>query len=240
MKRLRYLLVSAFVGLNLFSNFAPVQAAVPRITINEIQCAGTDWIELYNPGVEAVDISGWLLTDKPIDSGKNTYFFPNRSIIAAKKYLTVYQGTSGNVLSFGVGCTKGDIVRLAARTGAIFTLVDSVSTPALAAGVGYGRVPNGTGNFGLTIAKANSANTTALPVLSSSRIITCTKLKVCSAQITASSGVTVRLTSAIKGVSVNTSKKVIITARKAQKMFVNITLTNKYGSKVEKLAITIK
>lgn len=232
--------MAAVASLTIFSNFAPAQAAVPRITINEIQCAGTDWIELYNPGITDVDVSGWLLTDKPIDSGKNTYFFPNRSIIQPKKYLTIYQGTAGNVLSFGVGCTKGDTVRLASRAGALFTLVDSVSTPSLVAGVGYGRVPNGTGNFGLTIAKANSANVTALPALKSARTITCKKLKACTTQIVASSGATVRLTSALKGIIVNSAKRMTISARAAQKLFVKITLTNKYGSKIERLVVTIK
>lgn len=240
MKPSRYLLAAVIASLTVLPNIATAQAAVPKVVINEIQCAGTDWIELYNPGATAVDLTGWLLTDKPIDSGKNTYFFPNRSIIQPKKYLTVFQGTTGNVLPFGIGCTKGDTVRLAARTGAIFTLVDSVSTPTLAAGVSFGRIPNGTGSFGLTIAKANTANVTALPVLNSSRNIACKKLKVCASQILTSTGTSIRLTSAIKGVSVTSAKKISISARGTQKINVNLTLTNKFGSKIEKLTITIK
>ncbi|MEY2634137.1 MAG: hypothetical protein RIS75_77 [Actinomycetota bacterium] len=216
------------------------QAATPLVVINEVQCAGTDWIELYNPGNSAVNISGWLLTDKQLTTGKNTYFFPANTSLGAKRFLTLYQGATSKDLPFGVGCTRGDTVRLASRVGMVFTLVDSVTTPALPAGVSYGRVDDGTGTFGLTIATPNSSNKTALPVLLSSTNITCKKLKACVSQVNVSSGSSLKLKSVIKGVVLNSAKKLTISARKTQKFKVLITLTNKFGTVQKSLSVTVK
>jgi hypothetical protein len=121
-----------------------------------------------------------------------------------------------------------------------FTLVDSVTTPTIPSGVGYGRVPDGTGTHGFTLVTPNAANKSALPTLRSDKNITCVKLKACSSQILVSAGATIKLKSAIKGVSLNSAKKLNITARGAQKFTVVFSLTNKYGTTSQSVSITVK
>ena len=58
-----------------------------------------DWIELYNPGAAAVDLSGWYISDS---QNNNTKFqFPGGTTIAANGYLVVYcsgrNQSAGNV-----------------------------------------------------------------------------------------------------------------------------------------------
>lgn len=69
-----------FIGFFMFLLFAAEQINA-QITINELICkdeiepyftdeegGGTDWIELYNSGTEAVNIAGMFITDKPDDA----------------------------------------------------------------------------------------------------------------------------------------------------------------------------
>lgn len=49
--------------------------------------AFVDWVELYNNGASAVDLTGWSLSDDPDDSGK--WHFPANTRIAANSYLLV-------------------------------------------------------------------------------------------------------------------------------------------------------
>ena len=54
--------------------------------INEIASnnkAAGDWVELYNHSEEAVQLSGWMLTDS-----KNNFMFPN-ILIPSKGYLII-------------------------------------------------------------------------------------------------------------------------------------------------------
>ena len=71
---------------------------------------GEEWIELYNPSVTDVDLSGWVLDDEAVDSsiGNDAYVFMERSMIPAHAYLAV------NLLpeNFALNNTSGDTVRL--------------------------------------------------------------------------------------------------------------------------------
>lgn len=67
-----------------------VKAAAPgAVVINEVAWAGSsdssndEWLELYNPGAAAVDMSGWKIRDDGVDA----YTFPAGASIAAKGYL---------------------------------------------------------------------------------------------------------------------------------------------------------
>ncbi len=107
------------------------------IVINEIMYnapAGMnskDWIELYNPQIDAQDLSGWILKD---NDNTHTFIIPPGTIIQAKGYRVVCEDTAqfkpmypggialtGNI-PFGFG--GKDQVRLYTPEGLI---VDSVS-----------------------------------------------------------------------------------------------------------------
>lgn len=89
-----------------------VLAETGKILINEIYAhsGGSDlsdraeFIELYNPGEEAVDLTGWVLTD--IDnsgscSGSNLWAFPDGAELDGGDYLVVAKDARGAV--FGQG-----------------------------------------------------------------------------------------------------------------------------------------
>ena len=79
-----------------------VMIAVPlwgAVRINEVQISNDatildengehpDWVELYNDSNEAVDLSGWGLTDKASKPYK--WVFPDNTYIKANEYLTVF------------------------------------------------------------------------------------------------------------------------------------------------------
>lgn len=90
-----------------------------------------DWIEIYNPSRNDIDISEWQIKDS---DDSHVFIFPTKSTLKAKSFVVVSQDTSafkivypklinlsGN-LTFGYG--KEDIVRLYNNSGA---LIDSVA-----------------------------------------------------------------------------------------------------------------
>ena len=66
--------------------------------INEVMCAmtnGSDWVELYNGGAAAVDLSGWWLSDR--ESHPRKWSFPEGTQIAQGGYLVVLLDGPGEV-----------------------------------------------------------------------------------------------------------------------------------------------
>lgn len=77
----------------------------PEIVINEIAWAGSfasssdEWIELYNPGSEATDISGWQIT-KNTGSESLMIMIPPASTIAADGYFLISNfDAAGSILA---------------------------------------------------------------------------------------------------------------------------------------------
>lgn len=107
------------------------QAASPKVWINEILASNDtaeswedeeevahfdDWVELYNPNAEAVDLSGWGLTDG-FPGGDTPWAFPEGTGIAAGGYLVVWcsDGLEGPFLHTDFALSRG---------GETVTLVD--------------------------------------------------------------------------------------------------------------------
>ncbi len=124
--------------------------------INEVLSANTsvnadedggfsDWIELYNPHAQAVSLQGMGLTDDPADPYK--WIFPNVTIPAGG-YLLVWCSDKDRTnpsmplhTNFKISASGETVVLTGPGQS------DSVSLPALADNVSFGRVPNGTGGF---------------------------------------------------------------------------------------------
>lgn len=118
--------------------FERADLTVTELVINEINYNSSpsfdteDWIELYNPVEEDIDISGWKISDNNPD---NTFVFPAGSKINGNDYLIICRDTLrfnslhlniGNVygnFDFGLSST-GDDVLLFDLDG---NLIDSVS-----------------------------------------------------------------------------------------------------------------
>jgi len=73
-----------------------------------------DWVEIYNPGSEDLDISGWFLSDKIDDKSK--WGFPPNSVLSANGFIKVFcSGNDGLYAdeyhtNFKLTQTKGDDV----------------------------------------------------------------------------------------------------------------------------------
>jgi hypothetical protein len=118
---------------------------------NQITIAGPDgtypdWIELFNAGNEAIDLSGMYLTDnltKPV-----MWRFPNNTSIASGGYLLIWADNSSDQTSLHANFAlraNGEEVGLFASDG--ITPIDSIVFTKQAKDVSYGRFPDGSVNW---------------------------------------------------------------------------------------------
>ena len=101
-------------------------ASTLNIVINEINYKSSenfdpgDWIELFNPNADAIDISGWILKD---NNDNNQYLFPQGTFINGEDYLVIvrnsdnfsqfYPEIDSFIGEFGFGLSSSeDAVRL--------------------------------------------------------------------------------------------------------------------------------
>ncbi|HTE43860.1 MAG TPA: lamin tail domain-containing protein, partial [Gemmatimonadaceae bacterium] len=130
----------AFVTTTSSTKGTANDCSVP-VKVNEVESDdgnNPDWIELYNPGALAVDLSGFVLKD---NDDTHNFTIPAGTTIPAGGFLAF------DALGFGLG--SADAARLFGPGG---TLIDLFAWTAHAATT-YGRCPNGTGAF-LTTTRA--------------------------------------------------------------------------------------
>jgi hypothetical protein len=121
---------------------ADVPVSEANIVLNEVAPAGdpSDWIELYNPGAESVDLGGWTLTD---NDPTHTHVFPGGQTIAAGAYMLLLRGEAGGP-TFGFG--PMDAASLYDDSGGLVDRVEWVEGE-VPQGTSYGRIPNAEGAF---------------------------------------------------------------------------------------------
>jgi hypothetical protein len=107
-----------------------------------------DWLELYNPGNTAVDLTGWTLSDSPGDPGKWT--FSPGATVPAKGFLVVIcdSDTEEGLLhtSFDLQM-EGEFLGLSTPIADGGELMDSLDFPAVGSDFAYGRLPDGDANW---------------------------------------------------------------------------------------------
>jgi hypothetical protein len=111
---------------------------VPLVVVNEVESSGGmpgDWVELFNAGTGAADVSGWKFLDN--DDTHVAYVIPAGTVVPVGGYLVL------NEASFGFGLGGADSARLFDAGG---NPVDSYAWTSHAVTT-YGRCPNGTGTF---------------------------------------------------------------------------------------------
>jgi len=114
----------------------------PQLYINEVDCTAKT-IELYNPGTEVVDLSGWLLS-----KDEHSWAFPLGSSIPAGGYFVVNcnQSDCSTGPMFGLSGSKGFDLKLS--NGGVVDHVDNLSSvTAIATGETYGRRTDGAGEW---------------------------------------------------------------------------------------------
>jgi hypothetical protein len=141
-------------------------ASAGRLVVNEIRATDEEWVELYNAGTSAVDLSEVQVADSESDGGarlSRAMRFPAGTMLAPGQYVLVAinQADAGVGpqtrcvdagpstcfhATWGLSATRGEAVHVVSPMGA--TLAQETYPPdAAAAGQSYGRLPNGTGAF---------------------------------------------------------------------------------------------
>jgi hypothetical protein len=130
------------------TNAPPLDAPPPSwppLVVNEVMASaaddGPDWVELFNPTAEDVDLEGWYITDKPGDAPNTWTKLPAGTEVPAGGRLVLY-GAGAATPSFIFGLGAGDSFLLAAPD---FSEVDDVDwNPGQApTGWSYGNVSDG-------------------------------------------------------------------------------------------------
>ena len=146
------------------------------LVINEIMASNSttmadqdgeyeDWIELYNNGSASIDLANYYLSDDLNNLMK--WAFPAGTSIAADSYVTVWADEDGSQEGLHTNfklSASGESVYLVNSTGLI---IDQVNFVDQKKDVGYGRNPNGTGDFQKILPTFNSENsmTTSIATL---------------------------------------------------------------------------
>ncbi|MFH0733224.1 MAG: lamin tail domain-containing protein [bacterium] len=114
------------------------------IVINEVFSTGSpDWIELFNPNNQIVDISGYTTYDPSTVTDK--YVIPAGTTIPANGFLVLSCDDSSKGLHTNYKLSSsGEDVNIEDASG---NLIDSVVFPALVPGTSYGRLPDGSTNW---------------------------------------------------------------------------------------------
>ena len=161
----------------LAANQESVEVAAPvtgRLVVNEIMAdnkstlvnpekegAFDDWFEIYNPGTEAVDMSGMYLTDNPNNLTK--WQVPAGVVIPAGGFLLFWADEANTLGPLHAGfklSADGESIVLTDKDGV--TQIDSVTFGKQQPDVSYGRMPDGGATWSAittpTPGKANPAS----------------------------------------------------------------------------------
>ena len=147
--------LGAFLAVSGAAAAMPAVSAAEAVVINEVCTKNStlaapdgqfyDYVELYNTTGSPVSIGGWTLSDDPADPAR--YRIPDGTSVPANGFYVIYcgvaEGTEGAV--FGLS-KNGETLTLRNADGAE---AETVEVPALASDNAYGRVPDGSEQFGI-------------------------------------------------------------------------------------------
>jgi hypothetical protein len=127
-----------------------------QVLINELMASNTktvkdpqgefdDWIELYNPTSESIDLSGMFISDSAQSLRK--WPFPAGTKVEPHGYLVLWADENGKAkdglhLNFKLS-SKGEELYLARSNGADITVIDSIVFEKQSNDVSYGRRQDG-------------------------------------------------------------------------------------------------
>ncbi len=132
------------------AGFGPRNDVVVNEVLAHTDLPLVDFIELFNTTGEAIDISGWVLSDSNNQFDK--FVIPNGTVIAAGGYLTFDESDFNSGLSnvdFALNSAEGDDVWLLETDaqGDFTFFVDHAEFGATNNGESVGRFPNGSGDL---------------------------------------------------------------------------------------------
>lgn len=113
--------------------------------INEIFSTGSpDWLEIYNPSDQSIDMSGFYIYDSPTLK----YQLPQNTQINGKGFLVLYCDDSNTGLHTNFKLSSGGETVCLEDTEE--KTIDCVTFPALEDGIAYSRISDGDGNWIVT------------------------------------------------------------------------------------------
>lgn len=105
-----------------------------------------DWIELYNNGVNSLDISGYFLTDDT--TKKSKWQFPSNSIINANEYLIVWADDADTLIeNYHTNFKLSSNNECVALYDVDINLIDLIAYPDQHKDISYGRAQSGLAYF---------------------------------------------------------------------------------------------
>lgn len=145
----------------------PQRAADSSVVINEVMASNSatqadeageydDWIELYNRSNQAVDLSGFYLSDNAENIGK--WEIPSGTILQPGAYLIVWADEDSSQGAYHANfklSSDGEKVMLLNTQK---QLVDELNFGVQTTDQGYARIPNGTGSFVVKAPTFNANN----------------------------------------------------------------------------------
>ena len=169
-KSVSYLPVGAEHDVFIYTVVPNSTTANVPIVINEVMASNAtivmdnageydDWIELYNNGTSAVDLSGFYITDNPLNLAK--WEMPAGTIIQPGDYLIIWADEDSSQGPFHANFKLSGIGEAIYLLDTSLALVDSVSWGQQTLDRGYARVPNGTGSFMIQAPTFSANNNTA-------------------------------------------------------------------------------
>ena len=152
---------------------APQSSIDSSIVINEIMASNfamvtdnfgeyEDWIELYNTSMSPIDISGFYLTDNPVNLNK--WQVPAGTVIQPNDYLIIWADEDSSQGTYHANFKLSIFGEILMLLDSSLNLVDSLVWGQQTANLSYARVPNGTGPFVIQAHTfgANNNNTVSL------------------------------------------------------------------------------
>ncbi|MFC1604714.1 lamin tail domain-containing protein [Planctomycetota bacterium] len=141
-----------------------------RVVINEVlansdAATGADRIELYNPGLTAVDLGNVYLSDDEADLLK--YKISNGIVMQPGDFWTVSEGTQPDEFGFGLSASGETIYVTAATNDTVpipVRVLDAVNYGTMEPEVAFGRFPDGSDSFAF-LTSATFGGPNARPVI---------------------------------------------------------------------------
>ncbi len=137
---------------------------INELLANSVASPGIDWLELYNPGPTAVDLSNVYLSDNRLDLLQ--YKIPDGIVLQPGEFWAVSEGTPPDGLPFGLDFSGETIYVTAATDDPVpepVRVLDAVRYDTMEPDMTFGRFPDGSDYFSvLTSATFEAPNTQPL------------------------------------------------------------------------------
>lgn len=130
------------------------------VALNEVDCHGRDWVEIMNTSDGALNLGGWIITDS-LTKTDHFYALPTGTALAAHARLVVKSAKDDEVgFSFGIKCESDTVYLLDANKKTL----DKTAPGAVPSGSTWGRYPDGTGTWQVTLPTQGEANQLAASI----------------------------------------------------------------------------